>query len=265
MRAAAAAPSVARCASAARMFDEDTSMPVSVAPGRASTSRNTSEPVPHPRSSTSIARSFGTCRTTSSHMRADRSAGAEHVLSANSSVRTFIHDVARSLKDKSLRTIAHILEKAPVRVQHPLVSAEPALTMSQQDDDAAGAGDTIRAVDPERRDLVRRIAEKPQAAVTRHRQRQLADPFDGEGTRGGAAVVRHRKQTTGGRDAAVIAVAARQVAKEGPGPQKRRRPVSDARVPSGKRQRGIEAAPPFVRQGEWCQVAVIEAVDADVV
>src|SRR5665213_2773409 len=214
------------------MFGADTSRPVTVAAGNAFASRNTSDPVPQPTSSSWIARFPGTCCTTISHMRADRSAGAEHVLSANS-VGTFIHHVSRLHERKSLALLADVLEKAAIRGEHPLVAAETALAVREQHNHATGSRDQIRALDPQVRDLVRRVSEKPQAAITRHRQRQLANAFDRKRTRRCAAVVGYGKKAARCRNAAVVVIAAREIAQQRPRAQQRWRAIADAAVPFG--------------------------------
>ena len=60
-------------------------MPVIDASGLAAASSNTSDPVPQPRSRMRMPGRAGTCPRTMSRIRADRSAGALHVLFANGS------------------------------------------------------------------------------------------------------------------------------------------------------------------------------------
>src|SRR4051812_6923903 len=176
-----------------RMFGADTSRPVMVDVRIAPASRNTSEPVPHPRSRMSSARLDGACRTTISHMRADRSSGAEHVLSENSLAKT-TDEVRGAGEGKSIRMRGDVIEKALIGGKHAVVAAESALTVRQQDDHATGTRDAFGAIDPHRDDFVRSVSEKPEAAVARHRQGQLEHTLRHERPRARTPVVRHGKQ-----------------------------------------------------------------------
>src|SRR5256885_3943960 len=137
MRAAVGASSVDFCAPAFRIFGAETSMPVTVAPGSAAARRNTSEPVPHPRSSTSSVPVLRTCCNTSSHIRAERAAGAEQVCSANSLRGNVVHDVYRTGEIEALRMRADVIEKAAIRIEHPLIPAESPLAVREQHHHAA--------------------------------------------------------------------------------------------------------------------------------
>ena len=142
------------------------------------------------------------------------------------------------------------------------MAAEAPLAVREQDDDAAGAGDEAGAVDPGAQDLVRRAAKKPQRAVPRQRDRQLDGAFHSERPGRRAAVVRRRKQSAAGRNAAVIAVARADITQQRTRAQQRRRAVAADRISAGQALRRIEAPPALVGRSERRRVAVIAAVDA---
>src|ERR1043166_6173388 len=108
-----------RCASAARMLASETSSPTSRADGRASAGRKTSEPVPHPRSRTTIARSRGAYFSTICDIRADRSGGAEQVLSAN-----WVDNVDRALESEPIRPLRHVVDEPTICRKHGVAAAE---------------------------------------------------------------------------------------------------------------------------------------------
>src|SRR5262249_14906923 len=88
-----------------------------------------------------------------------------------------LKDLRRVAERKTIRSIHNVLQKSPVSVDHSAPSAEPTLTVCQQNDDAARAGDDVGALCPHTRDLVSRIAQEPQAPIAGQRDRELGGPF----------------------------------------------------------------------------------------
>src|SRR5262249_32948903 len=166
---------------------------------------------------------------------------------------------------KTIRSIADVLEKSAVGIEHSRMPAETPLTMGQQHNDTARSCDEFRTVDPNPNDLVRAVAKKPECSIPWPRGRQFSDVFDAKRPGCRAPVVRCGKQPAGGRDAAVVPETRTKVAKQWPRTQQRRRPISNRRVSRRKFAGRVEPALSLRGRRERRRVAVVVAVDADVV